>query len=67
MALMMGKLHEALVSAGVEAGKAREAAEEVASFENRLAKLEADVTLLKWMVGTNILLTLGTLWKVLTL
>ena len=67
MALMMGRLHEALISAGIDAGKAREAAEEVAGYDNRLAKLEADVLLLKWMVGTNLLITLGVLWKVLTL
>ena len=78
MALMLGKLHEALIAGNVPPDKAREASEEVAGFEGRLArtesdltgrvaKVEADLTLLKWMVGTNILITVGVLWKVLTL
>jgi hypothetical protein len=32
--------------------------------ENRLARIEADLTLLKWMVGTNITMTIAILWKV---
>jgi hypothetical protein len=31
----------------------------IAGYENRFAKLESDMTVLKWMVGTNIALTLG--------
>lgn len=67
MALMMGKLHDALVAAGVDKMMAREAAEEVANFENRLSKVEGDLTLLKWMMGFNLVFTLGVLWRVLTL
>ena len=37
----------------------REAAEEVASFENRLANVEASLTILKWMVGFNLVLTVA--------
>jgi hypothetical protein len=44
MALMMGKLHAALVSAGVEPNAAREAAEEVASYEHELAEIKATPT-----------------------
>src|SRR5262249_37792716 len=51
MALMLAKLYTALREAGVDDVKAREAAEEVASFENRLANVEASLTILKWMVG----------------
>ena len=39
MALMLAKLYTALREAGVDDVKAREAAEEVASFENRLAEV----------------------------
>jgi hypothetical protein len=67
MALMLGALHRALVGAGATEDDARKAAEEVAGFENRLAKVEADLTLLKWMVGANIALNLGILGKVLLL
>ncbi len=48
---MMGKLHEALIAAGADKNAAREAAEEVANYDNRIAKIEADLLLLKWMVG----------------
>jgi hypothetical protein len=50
MALMLTKLYTALREAGADDDKAREAAEEVASFENRLANVEASLTIPKWMV-----------------
>jgi capsule polysaccharide export protein KpsE/RkpR len=53
MAMMLGRLHEALIQAGAPEDKAREAAEEVAQFENRLAKVQTDLAVLKAMVGTN--------------
>lgn len=51
MAMMMGSLYDALVSANVPEDKARKAAEEVATFETRFAKIDTDLTVLKWMVG----------------
>jgi hypothetical protein len=59
MALMLAKLYTALREAGADDDKAREAAEEVASFENRLANVEAKLMLLTWMVGFNLILTLA--------
>ena len=59
MALMLAKLYTALREAGVDDMKAREAAEEVASFENRLANVEASLTILKWMVGFSLALTIA--------
>jgi hypothetical protein len=50
---------------GAPADKAEKAAEEVAGYENRLAKLEADLTLLKWMFAANIALSLIILGKLL--
>ena len=67
MALMMSKLYEALLEAGASEGKAREAAEEAAAYEARFQRVENDLSVLKWMVGTNIILTLGILWRVMTL
>ena len=58
MAVMMGSLYDALRSAGSDDEKARKAAEEIAAYDSRFAKLDADVGLLKWMVGFNIGLTL---------
>lgn len=61
---MMGKLHEALIAAGADRNAAREAAEEVANYDNRISKVEADLVLLKWMLGFNIAMTLAILWRV---
>ena len=61
MAMMLGSLYEALVSANVPGEKAQKAAEEVAAYENRLARIEADLSVLKWMVGFNIALVVGVL------
>jgi hypothetical protein len=66
MPIMMSKLYDALISGNVPEDKARSAAEEIANYENRFAKIEADLLLLKWMVGFNIglvLLALGKLFK----
>lgn len=43
MALMLSKTYEALVAAGAPEDKAREAAEEIAGYESRLGKIEADI------------------------
>jgi len=36
----------------------------MATIENRFAKVESDLNLLKWMVGFNIAMTTAVLWKV---
>lgn len=65
MALMLSSLYDALLAAGVDEEKARKAAEDVAGYENRFARLEDRMTALEgrmntlqWMVGTNIGLSL---------
>ena len=63
---MFGALYDALRQAQVPDDLARKAAEEVAGYENRLAKIESDLTLLKWMVGLVIALVSGILGKMLT-
>ena len=51
MAIMLSKTYEALKAAGAPDDKARDAAEEIAAYDNRLANIEADVRPLKWMTG----------------
>ncbi len=63
MALMMASLYEALRNAGSSDEQARKAAEEVATYENRFAKIEADLSLRKWMVGFNLAMTTAVLFK----
>jgi hypothetical protein len=54
MALMLGKLYDALCAAGMPEYKAREAAEEVATYEKDLAEIKSDVRPLKWITGTTL-------------
>lgn len=70
MALMLGSLYDALMAGSIPADKAQKAAEEVASYENRLSGLEGKLNTLTWMMGTVITLQvmtlaglLGLLWK----
>ena len=65
MALQLGALREALLDAGASPEKADKAAEELASYENRLAGIETKLAVLVWMTGTNIAVTLGVLWLLL--
>jgi hypothetical protein len=58
MALMLSRLYDALRLANVPEDKAREAAEEVATYE----QLKSDTYLLKWMVGFLIAIVLGVFW-----
>lgn len=67
MALQLGALRDALLEAGATADTARKAAEEAASYENRLASVEGRLSLLTWMVGTNIALSMVLLGAVVTI
>jgi hypothetical protein len=59
MAIMLAKTYAAFKAAGVSEVEATAAAEEIAGYENRLAKIESDLLLLKWMVGTNVAMTVA--------
>ena len=66
MAVMLGNLYRALVQrAGAPDEEAQKAAEEVAGVESRLAGIASKVSLLQWMVGFNLSLTLGIAIKLL--
>jgi hypothetical protein len=67
MALMMGRLYDALIAAHVPVEQAKEAAEEAAGYETRLTTIERDLQVLKWMVGTTVTLQLLTLGGLLSL
>jgi hypothetical protein len=54
MATMIAEVYDALVAAGAPEEKARKAAEAVASFESRFSKYDADMNVLKWMMGFNL-------------
>ncbi|MET0180555.1 MAG: hypothetical protein ABW203_03950 [Novosphingobium sp.] len=61
MSTMLVEVYDAFKDAGASDEKARAAASAIADYDNRLAKLEADVSLLKWMVGFNIALSVAML------
>ena len=65
MALRMGALYDALLAAHVPEDQARRAAEEVADYNQRIGNIERDLAILKWMVGTNVVLTVGVLGRLL--
>jgi len=68
MALRMGALYDALRHApGIPEDAARLAAEEVANYDNRIGRIEADLTLLKWMVGFLLALGLAHFWLTFSL
>ena len=67
MALRMGALYDALRQGqGIPEEDAKRAAEEVANYENRIARVEASLETLKWMVGATITLTLANLAATIT-
>ena len=48
--MMVTEVYEAFVAAGAAEDKIK-AAQALASFDNRFNKVEADLSLLKWMTG----------------
>jgi len=67
MAMQAGALRSALIAAGAGEEKAERAAEEAASFDSRLAGIETRVSVLTWMVGANVGLTVLALSAVVTI
>ena len=51
---MLSKTYDALIAAGSPEDKARAAAEELAGYESRFAKIETDLAVIKWMLGVVI-------------
>lgn len=51
MSIMISEVSDAFVAAGAPDDKARKAAEALTVHENRFAKIEADLLVLKGMVG----------------
>lgn len=66
MALQLGALREALLDAGASEEKAARAAEELAGYETRLTSIDTRLTVLTSMVGFNLALTVGILWRLLS-
>jgi len=54
MAVMLAKTYDALIAAGAPQDKARDAAEELAAYENRFARIETDLAVIKRMLWVAI-------------
>lgn len=65
MALQHGALRDALLSAGAPQDKADKAAEEAATQEIRLARIEGKLTVILWAVGVNAAATVAILGMML--
>jgi hypothetical protein len=57
-------LLDALIDVGADPVRAAKAAAEVADHWNRLASIRRHLTILKWMVGAQLLLTLAAFFEV---
>ncbi len=52
MATMISEVYDAFIAAGAPEDKARKAAEAIASYVSRFARVGSDLAVLKWMTGT---------------
>ena len=64
MATMVSEVYDALREAGASEEKSRKAAEAIAAYENRFARIDGDLSLLKWMAGFNLAFTLAIMRRV---
>ena len=64
MSTMNSEVYEALVSAGADEVKAREAAKSVARYDTDIAEIKASLLLLKWMVGFILAFVVALTWRV---
>ncbi|MCY4360801.1 MAG: integrase [Gammaproteobacteria bacterium] len=51
MSAIVKEVYDAFREAGVSEEKSTEAAKAIADFDGRFVKIEADLLILKWMVG----------------
>ena len=63
MSAIVKEVYDAFLEAGVSDEKATEAAKAIANYDARFNKIEADLLLLKWMVGLVIVVEIAPLLK----
>ena len=51
MTFMISEIYDALTAAGAPEDKARKAAEALTKSEDRLAKIDGELLVIKWMMG----------------
>ena len=60
---MISEVYVAFIAAGAPEDKARKAAEALADHENRFSRIDAELIVLKWMVGFAIALNVAILTR----
>lgn len=67
MALMLGKLYDALRAGNVPEKEAREASEEVASYERDIAGIRTEVRGVQGLAGVIVVVLFAVLWQLVAL
>ena len=63
MSTLISEVYDALKEAGASEEKSRAAAQALAAYDKRFSGINADLILLKWMIGFNLAFTMALLWK----
>ena len=63
MSTMNSEVYDALVDAGADEVKAREAAKSVARYDNDVAEIKASLLPLEWMVGFTLAFVVAVAWR----
>jgi hypothetical protein len=63
VATMISEVYDAFIAAGAPGDKARKAAEALADYENPFSRIDAELIVLKWMVGFGIALNIAILTR----
>ena len=61
---MNSEVYDALIDAGADETKAREAAKSVAQHDTDIAEIKASLLLLKWMSGFILAFVVALAWRV---
>ena len=66
MSTMNSKVYDALIDAGADKNKAREAAKSVAQYDTDtdIAEIKASLLVLKWMAGFILAFVVALTWRV---
>jgi len=63
MSTMNSEIYGALIDAGADEAKAREAAKSVAQYDSDMAEIKASLLVLKWMVGFILAFVVALTWR----
>ena len=64
MTTMNSEVYDALIDAGADETKAREAAKSVAQYDPDSAEIKASLLVLKWMAGFILAFVVALAWRV---